>query len=110
MKAKADEDEYPFYCLVGNQYYECNIEGKHTQFANSYLCYGPNPNGTEWEDYIEASKFVCKYDNVPLPSHSITQKRIWEAQRKYPKCKSALEQWYRIVKNNNYSKIGTETT
>ena len=27
MKAKADEDEYPFYCLVGNQYYECNIEG-----------------------------------------------------------------------------------
>ena len=78
MKAKADEDEYPFYCLVGNQYYECNIEGKHTQFANSYLCYGPNPNGTEWEDYIEASKFVCKYDNVPLPSHSITQKRIWD--------------------------------
>ncbi len=35
--------------------------------------------------------------------HIITQKRIWEAQRRYPQCKSALEQWYRIVKKNNFS-------
>jgi mRNA interferase HigB len=35
--------------------------------------------------------------------HIITQKRIWEAQRKYPKCKSSLEQWYRIVKKNNFT-------
>lgn len=35
--------------------------------------------------------------------HIITQKRIWEAQKKYPTCKSAIEQWYRIVKKNNFS-------
>ena len=37
--------------------------------------------------------------------HIITQKRIWEAQRQYPKCKSALEQWYRIVKKNNFTSL-----
>jgi mRNA interferase HigB len=34
--------------------------------------------------------------------HIITQQRIWEAKKKYPESSSALDEWYRIVKANNY--------
>jgi len=34
--------------------------------------------------------------------HIITQKRIWEAQKHYPESASALEGWYRIIKNNTF--------
>ena len=74
MNAKADEDEYPFYCLVGNQYYECNIEVNNILLIAIYAM--AQPNGTEWEYYIEASKFVCKYDNARCLA-CITQ-RIWK--------------------------------
>ena len=30
--------------------------------------------------------------------HVITQKRIWEAQAKWPRSATALEAWYRLVK------------
>lgn len=35
--------------------------------------------------------------------HIITQKRIWEAKEKYPESASALDGWYRIIKNNNFT-------
>ena len=40
--------------------------------------------------------------------HIITQQRIWEAKRKYPEIKSALDGWYRVMKQNkfnNFSKL-----
>ncbi len=35
--------------------------------------------------------------------HVITKKRLDEFVKMYPACRSALETWYRIVKNNNFS-------
>lgn len=35
--------------------------------------------------------------------HVITQKRIWEAKEKYGECASALDGWYRVIKNNSYN-------
>jgi mRNA interferase HigB len=34
--------------------------------------------------------------------HVITQKRIWEAKRRYPETAGALDGWYRIVKHNPF--------
>ena len=34
---------------------------------------------------------------------SLLKKEYVKLKVKYPKCKSALEQWYRIVKNNNFT-------
>lgn len=34
--------------------------------------------------------------------HIISQKRIWDAQKQYPKSASALNGWYRIVKKNEF--------
>ena len=34
--------------------------------------------------------------------HIITQKRIWEAQKKYPESISALDGWYRVIKKNQF--------
>ena len=35
--------------------------------------------------------------------HIITQKRIWDAKKKYPQSASALEGWYRIIKKNRFN-------
>lgn len=35
--------------------------------------------------------------------HVITKKRLHEFIKLHPDCHSALETWYRIVKNNNFS-------
>jgi len=35
--------------------------------------------------------------------HVITKKRLNEFAKIHPDCRSALEIWYRIVKNNNFS-------
>lgn len=35
--------------------------------------------------------------------HIITQKRIWDAKKKYPECANALDGWYRIVKKNQFN-------
>ncbi|MFH0729397.1 MAG: type II toxin-antitoxin system HigB family toxin [Pseudomonadota bacterium] len=35
--------------------------------------------------------------------HVITKKRLDEFTRVHPDCRSALETWYRIVKNNDFS-------
>jgi len=35
--------------------------------------------------------------------HVITKKRLDEFAKMHPDCRSALETWYRIVKNNNFS-------
>jgi mRNA interferase HigB len=35
--------------------------------------------------------------------HVITQQRIWEAKKKYPEVKSALDGWYRIMKLNKFN-------
>lgn len=35
--------------------------------------------------------------------HIITQQRIWEAKRKYPEAKSALDGWYRVMKQNRFN-------
>jgi len=35
--------------------------------------------------------------------HVITKKRLDEFAKVHPDCRSALETWYRIVKNNNFS-------
>lgn len=40
--------------------------------------------------------------------HIITQKRIWDAKKKYPESANALDGWYRIIKLNqfkNYSEL-----
>lgn len=34
--------------------------------------------------------------------HIITQQRIWDAKKKYPKAANALDGWYRIVKKNKF--------
>lgn len=34
--------------------------------------------------------------------HVITQKRIWEAKKRYPNTSGAIDGWYRIVKNNHF--------
>lgn len=34
--------------------------------------------------------------------HIISQKRIWEAQRRHIKCASALDGWYRLMSKNNF--------
>jgi mRNA interferase HigB len=34
--------------------------------------------------------------------HIITQKRIWEAKKKYPHSTAALDGWYRIIKSNQF--------
>ncbi len=35
--------------------------------------------------------------------HIITKRRLDEFSKLHPNCRSALETWYRIVKNNNFS-------
>ena len=35
--------------------------------------------------------------------HIITQKRIWEAKKKYPESANALDGWYRVIKGNQFS-------
>ena len=35
--------------------------------------------------------------------HVITQKRIWEAQFKYPQCATALDAWYRLMHKTRFS-------
>ena len=35
--------------------------------------------------------------------HVITKKRIIEAKRKYLKCASALDGWFKVVENNNFT-------
>lgn len=35
--------------------------------------------------------------------HIITQKRIWDAKKKYPESANALDGWYRIIKKNQFS-------
>jgi mRNA interferase HigB len=35
--------------------------------------------------------------------HVITQKRIWEAKKKYPESSSALDGWYRIIRKNEFN-------
>lgn len=34
--------------------------------------------------------------------HIITRKRLLEFAKKHPDCSSALESWYRVVKNTNF--------
>jgi len=34
--------------------------------------------------------------------HIITQRRIWQAKANYPKCSTALDGWYRVMKKNNF--------
>lgn len=41
-----------------------------------------------------------RYDAKKM--HVITRKRLDEFAKMYPDCGSALETWYRIVKNNNF--------
>lgn len=33
--------------------------------------------------------------------HVITEKRIWEAKEKWPRCANSLDQWYRLIKRNS---------
>ncbi|MBA4366637.1 MAG: hypothetical protein C0403_03245 [Desulfobacterium sp.] len=35
--------------------------------------------------------------------HIITRKRLIEFSKKYPECSSALESWYRIVRNTDFA-------
>ena len=35
--------------------------------------------------------------------HVITRKRLIEFSKKNPKCSSAIENWYRIIKHSNFS-------
>jgi mRNA interferase HigB len=35
--------------------------------------------------------------------HIITQKRIWDAKKKHPESKNALDGWYRIIKKNKFN-------
>jgi mRNA interferase HigB len=35
--------------------------------------------------------------------HIITQKRIWDAKKKYPESASALDGWYRVIKKNQFN-------
>ncbi len=35
--------------------------------------------------------------------HIITQRRIWEAKKKYPEASQALDGWYRIIKKNQFN-------
>jgi len=35
--------------------------------------------------------------------HIITQKRIWDAKKKYPESASALDSWYRVIKKNQFN-------
>lgn len=35
--------------------------------------------------------------------HIITQQRIWEAQKKHPEVASALDGWYRVMKQNKFN-------
>ena len=35
--------------------------------------------------------------------HVITQKRIWDAKRKYHESANALDGWYRIIKQNQFN-------
>ncbi len=34
--------------------------------------------------------------------HIITQKRIWDAMKRFPECAGALEGWYRIISKNKF--------
>ena len=79
----AKTDPYPFYCYVGRErkFYECNIEGKDTRFADSYKCYGPSDGGGEWEDFFEVKNFKPKYADVPLPDYNVPRKRKWRDEK-----------------------------
>lgn len=35
--------------------------------------------------------------------HIISQKRIWEAKRRYISCASALDGWYRVMNKNEFN-------
>lgn len=35
--------------------------------------------------------------------HIITQKRIWDAKKKYPESANALDGWYRIIRKNRFN-------
>ncbi len=35
--------------------------------------------------------------------HIITQKRIWEAKKRFKSCESALDGWYRVISKNDYN-------
>ncbi|MCE3238522.1 MAG: hypothetical protein K0R24_1503 [Gammaproteobacteria bacterium] len=35
--------------------------------------------------------------------HVITQKRIWEAKKKYPEAINALDGWYRVIRKNHFN-------
>ena len=35
--------------------------------------------------------------------HIITQKRIWDAKKKYIESANALDGWYRIIKKNSFN-------
>ena len=35
--------------------------------------------------------------------HIITQKRIWDAKKKYPESANALDGWYRVIKRNQFN-------
>ncbi|MBJ15336.1 MAG: hypothetical protein CMF38_01685 [Legionellaceae bacterium] len=37
--------------------------------------------------------------------HVITKRRITEAKQLYPECKSALDGWFKIIKDNEFEKF-----
>lgn len=47
-------------------------------------------------------RYTIDYNYMEVDMHIITQKRIWDAKKRFPTAASSLDGWYRVIKQNNF--------